>query len=121
MVDMEVMLGKLGRELVNSPYLAVMISNRKYQIVWHNQKFADEFNQGSTISGVTCFQAVGSEKVHDGCPLQQTIRTGKGIMEFLDAGESNFLYMTIPLDEEHAAKVHMFLPKEAANKQNTGK
>ena len=49
---LEGMLGKLGRELVNSPYLSVMILNRKYQIVWHNQKFADEFNEGHSTFGV---------------------------------------------------------------------
>lgn len=35
-------------------------------------------------------------------------------MACLDQGDVNFLYMTIPLDEEHAAKVHVFLPKQQA-------
>lgn len=110
-MNIEAMLGKLGTELVNSPYLSVMIVNRKYQIVWHNQRFADEFHQGQSVVGQPCFLTVGSDKVHEDCPLQQSIVTQESHKEYLDFGEQNFLYMTIPLDEEHAAKVHIFLPK----------
>ncbi|MGI6359080.1 MAG: hypothetical protein ACOX2K_10405 [Bacillota bacterium] len=111
---MEALLEKLGHELVNSPYLSVMILNRKYQIIWHNQRFADEMNEGKSLVGMPCFQAVGSQKVHANCPTQQSIETGKSSMACLDQGDVNFLYMTIPLDEEHAAKVHVFLPKQQA-------
>ncbi len=110
--NVAVMLEKLGQELVNSPYLSVMILNRKYQVVWHNQRFADEMNGGQEIKDSTCFRAVGSDKVHEGCPLHRTIETGQSSMDCLDYGDSNFFYMTIPLDEEHAAKVHIFLPKK---------
>jgi hypothetical protein len=108
----EELLGKLGRELVNSPFLSVMIVNRKYEVVWHNQRFADEFNGGMPIEKNRCFQAAGFGKVHDDCPLQKSIRVCKSIRGFLDFGDRNFLFLTIPLDGEHAAKVHIFLPKE---------
>ena len=110
------MLSKLGSELVNSPFLSVMVVNKKYQIVWHNQRFAEEFAQEQQILGQTCFQAIGSPQVHEDCPLQDSIKTQTSHKEFLDFGQQYFLYMTIPLDEEHAAKVHIFLPKDA----NTG-
>lgn len=112
MNSIETMLGKLGMALVNSPYLSVMIVNKKYQIVWHNQRFADELNGGQSLLGKPCFQSVGSKEVHAGCPLHKSILTGESSKGFLDFGEQNFLYMTIPLDEEHAAKVHIFLPKQ---------
>lgn len=112
MISLGALQEKLGQELVNSPFLAVMIVNRKYQVVWHNQKFADDFNQGQPIADKSpCFQAGGFGQVHADCPLQESIRTGKSNMACIDAGESNFFYMCIPLDEEHAAKVHIFLPK----------
>lgn len=106
------MLDKLGKGLVDSPFLSVMIVNRKYQIVWHNQRFADEFNGGEEITTGTCFQAIGSEKVHEDCPLQKSLRNQSQVRGYLDFGENNFLFLTIPVDEEHAAKVHIFLPKE---------
>lgn len=109
---MEILLEKLGHELVNSPYLSVMILDKKYQIVWHNQRFADEMNQGNPVVVTPCFQAVGSDKVHANCPTQQSIETGESSMACLDQGDVNFLYMTIPLDDEHAAKVHIVLPKQ---------
>ena len=106
------MLDKLGSALVNSPHLSVMVVNKKYQIVWHNQRYADELSGGQELVGTPCFQSVGSKEVHAQCPLQQSIRTGESSKGFLDFGEQNFLYMTIPLDDEHAAKVHIFLPKQ---------
>lgn len=112
MNNIEAMLGKLGRALVDSPYLSVMIVNKKYQIVWHNQRYADELNSGQDLTGTACFQSVGSKEVHAECPLQKSIKSGECSKGFLDFGEQNFLYLTIPLDEEHAAKVHIFLPKQ---------
>lgn len=114
-MNLEDMLGKLGRELVDSPFLSVMIVNRKYQVVWHNRRFADEFNNGNRIEHNTCFQTIGSDKVHENCPLQKSIRDQVAIKGFLDFGDRNFLFLTIPVDEEHAAKVHIFLPKEPDN------
>jgi len=109
--NLEKLLGKLGSELVNSPFLSVMIVNRKYQMVWHNQRFADEFNNGKKIENLTCFQAIGSDKVHEDCPLQNSLRQNVNSKGFLDFGSNNFLFLTIPLNEEYAAKVHIFLPK----------
>lgn len=112
MGNLEKMMEKLGQEIISSPFLSIMIVNKKYQVVWHNQRFADEFNNGDKISERTCFQAIGSEKVHEDCPLQKTLRQGMNIKGFLDFGDKNFLFLTIPIDEEHAAKIHIFLPKE---------
>lgn len=114
-VNIEEMLSTLGRELIGSPYLSVMIVNRKYQIVWHNQRFADEFNGGNRVERGTCFHTIGSDKVHADCPLQKSLRNKTAIKGFLDFGDRNFLFLTIPLDEEHAAKVHIFLPKQPDN------
>lgn len=114
--NIEAMLAKLGGELINSPFLSVMIVNRKYQIVWRNRRFAEEFGRDGVLdNNMTCFQTIGSEKVHEDCPLQKSLRTGKCIKGFLDFGDRNFLFLTVPLDGEHAAKVHIFLPKEADN------
>lgn len=112
MIDISNMLEKLGSELVNSPYFSVMVVNKKYQIVWHNQRYAEELNNGKSLVGTPCFQSVGSKVVHAECPLHISIITGDSSKGFLDFGEQNFLYITIPLDEEHAAKVHIFLPKQ---------
>lgn len=109
------LLAKLGGELADSPFLSVMIVNRKYEVVWTNRRFAEEFNEGAPIENKLCFQAAGFGRVHEDCPLQKSIRTGKCVKGFLDFGDRNFLFLTIPLDGEHAAKVHIFLPKEPDN------
>jgi len=107
------MLGKLGQELVNSTFLSVMIVNKKHQVVWHNQRFAEEFAHGRELRGMPCFETIGSTKVHNPCPLHQSIVSGESSKGFLDFGDQFFLYLTIPLNDEHAAKVHIFLPKQA--------
>lgn len=113
--EIEKMLDKLGSELVHSPFLSVIIVNRQYRVLWSNQRFADEMNGGQSVAGRRCFEALGSDKAHKDCPLQKSLREGKRMKGFLDFGDRNFLFLTIPLDEDHAAKVHIFLPKEADN------
>jgi hypothetical protein len=105
----------LGQELVNNPYLSIMILNENYEIVWHNERFGEEMGDGADMKGQNCFKVVGSQTPHDTCPLMQTIREQKRIKGFLDFGDRNFLYMTVPLGDKLAAKIHMFLPKEVDN------
>lgn len=114
-MDVNGLLKHLGTQIVNSPYLSVMIVNRKYQIVWHNQRFADEFNGGKPIENKFCYQSSGSAAAHDGCPAQKSIQTGKTISGYMDFGDRNFFFITVPLDGELAAEVHVSLTKEADN------
>lgn len=111
-VNVEVLQEKLGKGLVNSPFLSVMIVNRKYQVVWHNQRFAEEFNHGADRTGVPCFQAAGFDKIHADCPLQKSIKESEPNMGNIESEDSTFFYMCIPLDAEHAAKVYVFLPRK---------
>jgi hypothetical protein len=74
MVSLEALQEKLGKELVNSPFLSVMIVNRQFEVVWHNQRFADEFNQGGESTGVPCFQAAGFGEVHANCRCRGALR-----------------------------------------------
>lgn len=110
--DLDNALLTLGNALVHSPFLSVIIVNQKYRIVWCNQRFAEEFTGGQPVRDGLCFETIGAEKVHANCPLQtsriEKART-KGILDF---GDRDFLFLTIPLDEDHAAKVHLYIPKE---------
>ncbi len=116
---MQELLTKLGNELVNSPFLSLMILDRDSRIVWHNQRFAQDFYLGDDLVGKKCYNVTGSAKEHPGCPLQASLNEGKRIKGYLDFGSSNFFYLTIPLDESHAAKLHIFLPKEPDNQRQT--
>lgn len=113
---MEKLLATLGQELVNSPYLSVMILDRDNNIVWHNQRFAKDFNQGDNLIGKKCYNVTGSDGKHNNCPLDKSLNENKRMKGYMDFGGSNFLFLTVPLDENHSAKVHMFLPKEPDNK-----
>ncbi len=113
MVDL---LGKLGMEIVNSPFLSIMILNRDNEIVWHNERFARDFDLGADLVGKKCYHVTGNESVHAFCPLDESINYGKRMKGFLDFGDTNFYFFTVPLDENHAAKIHVFLPKEPDNK-----
>lgn len=112
MFDLTHALETLGNELVHSPFLSITIVNRKYQIVWSNQKFADEFTQGQPIDSGLCFEVVGSDKVHKDCPVQASRIEKVRIKGIYDFGDCDFFFLTIPLDDDHAAKVHLYLPKE---------
>jgi transcriptional regulator with PAS, ATPase and Fis domain len=113
---MEKLLAILGQELVNSPFLSVMILDNENNIVWHNPRFAQDFNQGENLVGKKCFNVTGSDAKHNNCPLDICITENKRVKGYLDFGSHNFFYLTVPLDEKHSAKVHVFLPKEPDNK-----
>ncbi len=113
---MDELLTKLGKELVNSPFLSVMILDAENRIVWHNEKFAKDIGKGDNLAGMKCYEALGSPSAHDNCPLELSLKEGKRVRGYLDFGNHNFFYLTIPLDAAHAAKVHVFLPKQADNK-----
>jgi hypothetical protein len=112
---MDKLLEKLGKELLDSPFLSMMILNSTNEIVWHNQRFAKDFDQGDNLVGKKCFQVLGQETPHMDCPLAESLNNDKRMKGFLDFGEQNFFFITVPLDKEHAAKIHIFLPKEPDN------
>jgi len=114
---MEELLNKLGKELVFSPYLSAMILDRDNNIVWHNQRFADDFKLGDNLVGMNCYHVTGSQDKHDNCPLDTSLTTGKRVKGYLDYGTNNFFYLTVPLDDNHAAKIHVFLPKQPDNRE----
>jgi c-di-AMP phosphodiesterase-like protein len=112
---MQELLNKLGKELVNSPFLSMMILDEDNNIVWHNQRFAQDFEQGDSLVGKKCYQVLGSETTHPNCPLELSLKESKRVKGYIDFGDSNFLYLTVPLDEQHSAKIHIFLPKQPDN------
>jgi hypothetical protein len=116
---MEELFSKLGRELVNSPFLSVMILDDDNNIVWHNERFPKDFDLGDNLVGQKCYYVTGSEGIHDNCPLAVSLNAKKRLKGFIDFGDKNFFYMTVPLDAKHAAKIHVFLPKEPDNKTET--
>ncbi len=115
--SMEELLSKLGKELVDNPFLSMMILDENYNIVWHNASFSRDFDLGDNLVGKKCFEVTGSPTIHANCPLQKSLKEHKRIKGFLDFGDVNFLYFTVPLDEKHAAKIHIFLPKEPNNQE----
>jgi len=112
---MKELLDKLGKELVNSPFLSVMILDNDNNIVWHNERFAKDFLQGDNLVGKKCYNVTGSHTVHDDCPLALSKNEQKRVKGYLDFSSRNFFYLTVPLDATHAAKVHIYLPKEPDN------
>jgi hypothetical protein len=116
---MEELLLKLGKELVNSPYLSVMIVDDDNNIVWHNERFAKDFLQGDNLVGKKCYHVTGSNSIHDDCPLALSVNEQKRVKGYLDFSSQNFFFLTVPLDAKHAAKVHVFLPKQPDNHRET--
>lgn len=112
MFNLDSALDTLGRELVHSPFLSVIIVNQRYQVVWSNQRFADEFAQGRPVCEGLCFEVIGDDRVHQDCPVQASRIEKVRMRGVYDFGDQDFLFLTIPLDDEHAAKVHLYLPKE---------
>lgn len=111
------LLQTLGQELVNSPFLSIMILNERYEIVWHNHRFAEEMSEGKDVTGRHCFEVAGSEGIHDNCPLMLALKDKKRVNGFLDFGDVNFYYLTVPVGDNLAAKIHVFLPKEPDNQR----
>jgi hypothetical protein len=113
---MDELLSKLGKQLIDSPFLAIMVQDEDNNIVWHNKLFAQEFDLGDNLVGRKCYEVSGSPTKHNGCPSEQALKTGKHVCGWLDWGEKNFFFVAVPLDEKHAAELHVRLPKEPDNK-----
>jgi len=111
--SVDLLVSKLKDAILDSPHLAVMILDRKLDIVWHNQRFGQEFRDSMPIVGRKCFQVTGSDKPHQNCPLRASFDRGKFTQGFFDFGDRNFVFVTIPLGDGYAAKIHTYLPKDA--------
>ncbi|MBN1232960.1 MAG: hypothetical protein JXA60_06385 [Candidatus Coatesbacteria bacterium] len=111
----ETVLSKLAKNILDNPFLSIMVLNKKLDVVWHNERFAEEMNEGRKIENMKCYEVLGNKEAHKDCPLMKSITKKVNTKGFLDSEDRNFLFLTIPLDEEHAAKIHIFLPKQADN------
>ena len=112
-IDTGTLVARLKDSLLDSPHLAVMILARNMDIVWHNRRFGEEFAGQEPIVGKKCFRVTGSDKPHQGCPLRASSERGKHTKGCFDFGDRNFFFVTIPLGDGYAAKVHTYLPKQA--------
>jgi len=110
------LLGELEASLVNSPHLAVMILDRDMKIVWHNKEFGEEFKESGEILGKRCFDITAAGKPHAGCPLKISQKEGRNTKGYFDMGDKLFFFLTIPLKDGYAAKVHTYLPKDGQGK-----
>jgi hypothetical protein len=104
---------KLKDAILDSPHLAAMILDRKLDIVWHNPQFGREFQDQQPIVGKKCFRVTGSDTPHRNCPLRASFDCGKHTKGFFDFGDRNFVFVTIPLGDGYAAKIHTYLDKGA--------
>lgn len=105
------LLEQLKSSLINSPHLAVMILDKRMTVVWHNKRFGEEFRDSGTLIGKRCFDITAAGKPHAGCPLKISQTAGKNTKGFFDFGDRLFFFLTIPLKDGYAAKVHAYLPK----------
>jgi len=110
-MDVSDLTSKLGESLVNSPHLAVMILDKSMTIVWHNSCFKKEFKPAETIVGKKCFDITAAGKPHSNCPLKKSRTTKKQIKDCFDFGDKLFFFITIPLGNGYAAKVHTYIQK----------
>jgi len=113
------LLGELEASLVNSPHLAVMILDKDMKIVWHNKRFGEEFKESGEIVGKRCFDITAAGKPHAGCPLKVSQKEGRNTKGYFDMGDKLFFFLTIPLKDGHAAKVHTYLDKSKPNNFDT--
>ena len=101
----------LKQQVLDSPDLAIMILDRQMNVVWHNRRFAEEFGDMAPLAGKKCYDITKAGKPHQGCPLQISLN-GKYSKGLFDFGEKNFFFMTLPLGDGYAAKIHTYLPKQ---------
>jgi hypothetical protein len=106
------LVNTLKQAVLDSPDLAIMILDAKMNVVWHNRRFGEEFAESAPLDGKKCYDITKTGKPHQGCPLRisQEGRYSKGMFDF---GEKNFFFMTLPLGDGYAAKIHTYLPKQA--------
>ncbi|MGE5527750.1 MAG: hypothetical protein ACM3X6_01225 [Patescibacteria group bacterium] len=118
-MDLEPILAALGQQLVESPALSIMIVDREMNIVWHNASYARDMGGGPDLVGMKCYAAASDVRRHAGCPTRASLFKGKTTRGLYDFGARNALVITMPLPHELAAKIHVFLPKEAGNSPET--
>jgi hypothetical protein len=111
--DVASLVSQLGQSMIGSPHLAVMILDKNMTVVWHNRCFKEEFKQAGALVGKKCFEITAAGKPHSGCPLKKSRTTKKQIKGCYDFGDKLFFFVTIPLGNGYAAKVHTYLPKKS--------
>lgn len=102
----------LGETLIASNTLKIMVVDTEMNIVWHNQAHGALFT-GTDLVGKKCYETLGSEDIHQGCPTCIALSTGKPVQGLYDFGTTNCLIISMPLNDEYVAKIMLDVPKEA--------
>jgi len=92
-----------------------MVVDREMNLVWCNQAHGAMF-PGAELIGRKCYETLGSQEMHKGCPTSVALKTGKQVQALYDFGGENSLIVTMPLAEGYVAKIMMDVPKTADGK-----
>ena len=108
----------LGEAILSSPVFKVMVVDADMNIVWVNEAHGALF-AGQELIGRKCYETLGSDKIHPGCPTCVSIKTGKTAQGLYNFGSQNALIITLPLPGGLVAKVMFDTPQVADGKVTT--
>lgn len=107
------LLESLGKALIDAPNLAMMIVDEKMNIVWFNEAHGRLTGSVPDESvGRKCYELTQSEKSHQGCPTQVTLKEGIVTQSLWDFADVHGYIVTLPLPGGYVAKVMSMIPKE---------
>ena len=108
----------LGEAILGSQVFKIMVVDADMNIVWCNRAHESMFS-GAELIGRKCYETLGSDKIHQGCPTCISMKTGKTAKGLYDFGQQNALIVTLPLPGGYAAKVMLDTPKDADGQVTT--
>jgi hypothetical protein len=108
----------LGDAIIGSKIFKIMVVDADMNVVWVNEAHASMFN-GEELIGRKCYETLGSEKIHAGCPTCISLKTGKTATGLYNFGPQNALIITLPLPGGFVAKVMLDAPQDADGQVTT--
>jgi len=105
----------VGKAINASSLFKIMVVDSEMNIVWHNVAHGEMF-AGDKLVGKKCYETLGSDEIHKGCPTCISISTCKEVKGLYDFGTQNSMILSLPLSDEYFAKIMIDVPKEADGK-----
>ena len=110
-MGIEEILKNCSESFLKSELFGIIIIDKEYNIVWHNDKFSKEYTDGRCVVGDKCYQALGDEKPHAECPTRASLQKNVSTKQLIIRDNSYFVSMAFPVSDGYAAHIYSAFDK----------
>jgi hypothetical protein len=114
-MDINEIVNSSASAFIHSTLFGVVIVDKEYNIVWHNEKFANDYTAGVNVVGIKCYESLGSDIPHKICPTKATLTNKSFSRQLLDQDNNYFVSMSFPVGNDFAAHIYTSFDKDKIN------